>query len=131
MNPLRDGAPCVLVHGLDPVLLQTRAMVIETAGFLTYKARCIQELSEGLGRAACRAVVLCHTLSASEAEFASALAKDRTPGIKVIAIEHPPSAIRAAFYDELLATYEPPESLLSVLEHAIWYDSEALLPRVW
>jgi hypothetical protein len=119
MKPLRDDTPCVLIYGFDSLLLETRAMVMQKAGFLTYKASCAQELSEGLARAACRAVVLCHTLSASEAEFASALAKDRIPGIKVIAIAHLPSTIRAAFYDDLLATHVPPERLLSVLDHAI------------
>jgi hypothetical protein len=109
--PISENAPCVLVYGQDPVLLETRAKVVQTRGFCTCEASSDSELLERLNKARCKAIVLCHTLSEREAERASLLAKQKIPGIRVIAMARSSPA-----YDESLGSFVRPEDLLALLE---------------
>ena len=109
-----DNAPCVLVYGEDALLIETRAKVIQTRGFRTCEAKSDSELSQRLNQGRCKAIVLCHTLSELEAERASLLARQKIPGIRVIAMARSSSA-----YDESLGNFVRPEALLAVVERTI------------
>jgi hypothetical protein len=117
--PLNNDAACVLVYGLDPMLVETRAKVIHTGGFCTCEAVSASQLSERLNRARCSALILCHSLSEEESGRASQLAKRKIPGIKVIAMSAQRSQSAPAFYDESLVGFVGPEELLSAVKRAI------------
>ena len=114
MIPISDDASCVLVYGQDPLLLETRAKVIQTRGFRTCAASSDSELSERLNKACCKAIVLCHTLSEREAGRASLLAKQKIPGIRVVAMAQSSPA-----YEESLSNFARPEDLLALLERTL------------
>ena len=107
---VNDNAACVLVYGSDPVLLETRAKVIQTRGFSTCEAASEAELIERMKAARCKVVVLCHTLSESEAARAAQLARQEIPHIKIIAMAHHSEA-----FDESLGGFTNPHDLLAAL----------------
>jgi hypothetical protein len=69
--------------------------------------------------ARCRAMVLCHSLTPAEASLASALARDRIHGIKIIAMAHPRSPISVNYFGDVLGSFVEPRQLVSVLRHAM------------
>ena len=111
---VNDNAACVLVYGCDPLLLKTRAKVIETRGFRTCEANSETELLERLKLARCNVLVLCHTLSEDEAERASRLARQEIPLIKIIAMAHSSTA-----FDINIGGFAKPYELLDALARVI------------
>ncbi len=109
-----DNTACVLVYGRDPVLLETRAKVIQTRGFRTCEATSDAELMERLKLARCNVLVLCHTLPEDEAVRAFRLAKQEIPRIKIIAMAH-----YSAAFDVILGGFTKPNELLAALSRVI------------
>jgi hypothetical protein len=114
MMPMSDNAACVLVYGRDSTLLATRAQVIRAGGFCTCEAKTDSEFLERLKPRRCAALVLCHTLSEGQAGWASQLAKQKIPTIKIIAMAQSSPAVDAS-----LGSFVRPKELLAVLERTI------------
>jgi hypothetical protein len=111
---MNENAPCVLLYGHDPMLVGTRAKVIQTGGFRVCEAKSESELAERLKPARCKVLVLCHSLSEQHAEQAALLAKQNIPEIKIIAMEQYSSG-----YDEMLGSFVRPEEMLAVLTRVL------------
>jgi DNA-binding NtrC family response regulator len=70
--------PVVLLYGHDEMLLLTRSLVFQQAGYRVNTARELQESSPLLGKGHVDLVVLCYTLSHAECVTAGRIAKNRS-----------------------------------------------------
>ena len=110
---------CVSLYGHDPMLLSTRAHVIETGGFRTCTVRNHRELVTQLEKARCGVVVLCYTLHEDEALQASTLAKNIQPTAKVVAMESFWSATTLDSTDAVVSQFGCPQELIAVLKRLV------------
>lgn len=116
---MNENEACVLVYGLDNLLLGTRAKVIRTAGFCTCEVACDADLVRELLTGRCKAVVICHTVADSDAERVTLLAKQWVQCVKVIVMSPTGSHFTVSDADETLRGFVGPVELLAAIHRVL------------
>ena len=97
----RSTQVCILVYGSDELLLRTRTMVLEQAGFRVFTAIRPEDAETIIKTRDVALVVLCHSLSLENRESLLEFANVREPALKTVVLtasnslypEHIPGAV--------------------------------------
>jgi len=81
-GPASPMSFCILVYGSDQLLLNTRTMVLEKAGYAVLTAIEASDVERIILSQKISLLVLCHTLSSEKCEAALELAESRRPVIR-------------------------------------------------
>ena len=95
----------ILVYGSDKLLLDTRTMVLENAGFRVFSATESEDAETIIETQGIALIVLCHSLSPQRCEAALRFANALQPAVKTLVLtagagtcpEKVPTAVLSAF----------------------------------
>ena len=107
--------PSVLVYGRDKGLLETRRLVLETAGFKTHTVESLAEAEKSTVAHPEGLLVLCHSLSLEECQDALLMAHSRQPGRKRLIMTAGTAVPPLGDEDELLTAFHGPKTLVDTV----------------
>ncbi len=91
----------ILMFGKDALLLQTRAQVLQAAGFVLTSVTCLRTLEDAIAEGGWRLLILCHSLSELECRTAVSFTASYASGIPVLTLQAGPSACAIASAEAL------------------------------
>jgi DNA-binding NtrC family response regulator len=105
LGPEQTVSAGILVYGRDEVLLGTRTMILENAGFRVQSAINYADAEAMIMSGNVSLVVLCHSLTPEDCEAIFKLVSGRNPSVSTLVLtagasrcsERPPTAILSAF----------------------------------
>jgi DNA-binding response OmpR family regulator len=118
---------CILVYGSDDVLLGTRTMVLEKAGYTVFSARDPSDFQEILLGRTISLLVLCHSLSAEMCAAAIEFAENRHPVTRCLELTAGDSPCSERAHDAVLSALDGPRKLVETVQHLLQHASSASL----
>ena len=109
----------VLVYGSDKLLLETRTMVLEQAGFRVLSAAEPSEAELLIGAHPVSLVVLCHSLSAIRCESVLEFAKSRKPAVRTLVLTAGVSTCANHGPTAVLSVFDGPARLTDIVRHLL------------
>ncbi len=100
------GNPRVLIFGRHSTLLETRAQLLQRAGYKTFAVLGLAAAEEVLAQEPFDLSILCHTLTPSLREQALARARELQPAIRVLILST----------DESTTAWPEPESVFHICD---------------
>ncbi len=119
------ASACILVYGSDDVLLGTRTMVLEKAGYKVFSARETSDLQEILLGRSISLLVLCHSLSSEKCEAAIEFAESRHPVIRCLVLTAGNSPCSERAHDAVLSAFDGPRKLVETVQNLLRSASSA------
>jgi hypothetical protein len=113
-----DAVPCVVVFGKDPLLLQTRRLVLSRGGFNVAAIADLGEFTK-FDVDAIRVLVLCHTLTPKDQQTAIAVGQRANRGMKTIVMTAYLPEFNLDGADRFLSPFEGPETLIVSVREAM------------
>lgn len=114
-----SGSVRILLFGNDPLLLKSRQMVLESAGYEVYAAPSILALNHILANHPAShpidLMILCHSLSDEESNRARSLARARFPRMEVVILAVNSCVLHDADGDSVVDTADGPKTLLETV----------------
>ena len=111
--------PNLLLCGLDPLLLDTRKLILERCGYQVSIAsnpvnaqRIIQSRRVDL-------VILCHSLSTDECDQVRAIASLHSPETKILTLTAGFKGCRGGMISQIFDTSDGPAKLIFFVEHLL------------
>ena len=121
-EPASTTSAYILVYGSDDVLLGTRSMVLEKAGYNVFLARESSDFHEVLLGQTISLLVLCHSLSPEKCEAAIKFAESKRPVVRCLVLTAGDSPCSERVHDTVLSAFDGPQRLVetvrSLLQHA-------------
>ena len=105
----------VLIYGRDPVLLETRRLVLLHSGFDVKVALQLQETVDLLATRSFDLFILCHSLSSKDCEHALTLAHSLHPSLRNLILDAPLAGCSGGAEDTKLSAFTDPETLLDTV----------------
>jgi hypothetical protein len=120
-----DHQACVVIYGKHPVLLETRRLVIERAGYRAAKISAMVDVSSSvMGQV--RVLVLCHTLAQEQQEEAIAIARQANPSLTAIVMTNYARIAVFPEYSHTIYAFEGPEDLIALLHDTMGERNDLL-----
>lgn len=116
---MKKNHSSILILGHDEDLLATRQWVLQTRGYQVLTMHEPNTIQKVPLSAPVRLLVLCHTLSESEREMATATANARWPGVKSLTLVAESGRMPSGILGQLLHTMDGPAKLLSMVNEAV------------
>ena len=110
---------CILVYGSDALLLGTRTMVLENAGYAVFYALKPSEVEETILSQTIALLVLCHTLSSEMCKAALDFAEGRRPGIRSLVLTAGTSPCSERAHDAVLSAFDGPRRLVETVQNLL------------
>ena len=110
---------CILVYGSDPLLVDTRTMVLEKAGYAVFTAREASDVERIVLSQKISLIVLCHTLSSEKCETALELAESRRPAIRSLVLTAGTTPCSERSQDAVLSAFDGPRRLVETVENLL------------
>jgi DNA-binding NtrC family response regulator len=111
--------PSILVFGRDPLLLETRRLVLEQAGFHVLSVADSAGVEKIVLAQPISLLVLCHSITDEERESVLKSAHSRRPDMKNIVLTTGTSVSRPGKNYEFVNAYDGPRSLISTVERLL------------
>ena len=118
-EPASTASACILVYGSDDVLLGTRTMVLEKAGYTVFSARETSDFEEILLGQTISLLVLCHSLSSEKCEAAIKFAEKRHPEIRSLVLTAGDSPCSERAHDAVLSAFDGPRKLVEAVQNLL------------
>ena len=115
-GPASHTSVCILVYGSDPLLLDTRTMVLEKAGYAVFIAREASDVERIVLSQKISLIVLCHTLSSEKCEAALELAESRRPAMRSLVLTAGTTPCSERSHDAILSAFDGPRKLVETVE---------------
>ncbi len=109
----------ILVYGRDPVLLETRRLVLQHSGFHTASALNLQAATELMAARNFDLLVLCHSLSVTDCEAALNVTHSRHPEIKNLILSTTYPGFLGNADDQTLSAFADPSTLIRTARQMI------------
>ena len=103
----------ILIYGHDSKLLETRAWVLERAGFRVLRAASYADARHTLGREAIDLFIVCHTLLSREAEDVLADAHSDKPGVRSLLLTADTAEYTEDEANGVLSAFADPRMLIA------------------
>jgi len=116
VSPSSNPIP-ILVFGRDAFLLDTRAMVLENAGFNVIKTNGVADAEAILETQDVALVVLCHTLSGENREAVVKHANSLKPVVKTLLLTASAPVRLEAAPTAILSAFDGPETLVETVDN--------------
>jgi hypothetical protein len=107
---------CILVYGSDELLLGTRTLVLEKAGYVVFPTLEASEMAKIIASQNISLLVLCHTLAPEKCEAALELAQSRIPIVRNLLLTAGESPCSELGHDALLSAFDGPRKLVEMVE---------------
>ena len=112
-----NGGECaVLIYGQDALLLETRCLVLESAGFKVCAATELDEVLRLLAERQIAVLVLCHTLPAEKCHIILASARERRQSLKVLVLTGNDADCAAEEGDAVLEGFATARGLIASIQ---------------
>ncbi|MGF7180458.1 hypothetical protein [Tunturiibacter psychrotolerans] len=115
-GPASPMSFCILVYGSDQLLLNTRTMVLEKAGYAVLTAIEASDVERIILSQKISLLVLCHTLSSEKCEAALELAESRRPVIRSLVLTAGMTPCSERAHDAILSAFDGPRRLVETVE---------------
>lgn len=127
-----SGSVRILLFGNDALLLKSRQMVLESAGYEVYVAPSILALTHILANHPAShpiyVLILCHSLTGEQCNRAQSIGREHFPQMKVVILAVNGLVSHTAEGDSVVDTAEGPKSLLSTVEELV---KNGMPPESW
>ena len=114
-----SAKPRVLIHGREPVLLETRKWILERAG---YRVSAVADLAAAeaiLATEGSDLYILCHTLSAELRERALTIAHEQRPEMRNLILSQGDLAETVAEPDSVFYVFEGPGAMIAAANRTL------------
>jgi DNA-binding response OmpR family regulator len=106
----------ILVYGSDELLLGTRTMVLENAGFQVFSAISSDGAESIMKSGEVALVVLCHSLSEQQCEAALDFAKRQRPALNTLVLTASGSPCSERTTGAVLSAFDGPRKLVETVQ---------------
>lgn len=113
------ASACILVYGSDDVLLGTRTLVLEKAGYKVFAARETSDLQDILLGQLVSLLVLCHSLSTEKCKAAIDFAENRHPEIRSLVLTAGEAPCSERAHDAVLSAFDGPRRLVETVRNLL------------
>lgn len=118
----------LLTFGRDAQLLETRALVLEKAGYRVQQTTSLPEMERALTQATFNLVILCHSISGVECSSALSTIHRQTPPPPCLVLTTGQSACADSLSENLLNPMEGPAKLIAKVKHLL-NDKQVSIPE--
>ena len=116
----------ILLFGHDPILLQTRRLVLEQAGYWVTQTTELSRLVCLVSLEQVNLLVLCHTLSMEECGRAAALVQTRWPQVQTVTLLAGDAGCRLTASSDQVDSREGPKRLVDTIAGLIRFKAPLL-----
>lgn len=110
---------CILVYGVDALLLETRRLVLARAGFQVCIATTLAEVEGIINIEPIDLLILCHTLSSEECSGALRVSHAMGPKIKTLVLQAQAPTCPAARQEDVFDIFSGPRALVTTAEQIL------------
>jgi DNA-binding response OmpR family regulator len=111
--------PCILIYGSDAVLIQSRGLVLEKAGFSVRTALELNDAELIISTRQVQLCILCRSLSSKECLTLLATAQNLHPKLKILSLHADTTICYMGMDVEVLGTFLSPKSLIETVSRAL------------
>lgn len=111
--------PNLLICGLDPLLLDTRRLILERCGYQVWCASNLVNARQIIQSRRVDLLILCHSLSTDECDQLRAIASIHSPQTKILTLSAGFKGCRGEMISQIFDTSDGPAKLLSVVEQLL------------
>jgi len=122
---MKSSSNPVLVYGKDLLLMETRRLMFQAAGFHATTAFTLAEAEAVLLYEPETLLVLCHTLTAARCEAALHMAYSHRHGSKSLVLSAGLPVCKLDREDELLSSFDGPRTLIATIDRMLKANNEA------
>jgi DNA-binding NtrC family response regulator len=116
----------ILIYGRDAALLETRRLLLESAGFTVATALELAAITQLLSGPAFDLSLLCHTLSHDERETLMSVAQRVRPEMKFIVMSAPGVAQGDSGRHSVVDVFDGPEKLVNKVKSMVGVASSGM-----
>jgi DNA-binding response OmpR family regulator len=114
----------ILVYGNDPLLLTTRRLVLEKAGFRVFTSMKYEDTMQMMLNQQLDLLILCQTLNVDERLGALAISRHVFPPMKTVIMSQPgESSSLVGPHEQVVQPIYGPETLLAVVRRMLKYNA--------
>jgi DNA-binding NtrC family response regulator len=122
---MMDLPPSILIYGRDQDLLETRRLVLQTAGFQAWTVTNLADAEKITVTQPGCLLILGHSLSTEECEKALTMAHSRQPGMRNLVLTAATPVCKFGQNDELMSAFDGPKALIATANRLLRSNSSA------
>ncbi len=116
---MMDSPPSILIYGRDHDLLETRRLVLQKAGFQAWTVTNLADVEKITITQPSDLLILCHSLSREECQYALAMSHLRQPGMKNLVMAGTTPVCKLGQDDELVSSFDGPRALIATVNRLL------------
>lgn len=124
-----DSSPSILIFGHDQALLETRRLLLETAGLKAWTVSRLADVEKVTIAAPNGLLILCQSLSDEERSEALAMAHSCQPRMKSLVVLGAMPVSNLGQVDEVISSFDGPKALVATVSRLLRGDGSAALVR--